>query len=59
MGNIKTYCKYCEYYIKPYGDIPYCDASQNKGTWLSEEDIREHPSIINQNNDCKWFVQRL
>ena len=57
----KVYCIKCKYYIPNLSInsirfLPDCGAPQNKGTWLSETKPRDCPSVINENNDCKWFI---
>jgi len=58
---MKTYCNDCKVFfsgITKVGVFPRaCHAPQNgKPNWRDSGEITEDPEVINQNNDCKWFV---
>lgn len=62
----KVYCITCDNFVRSKdADIDKCFAPENmekhvEDTWLRVVNINKrlsHPSVLNKNNDCKWYKQ--
>ncbi len=63
MEENKVYCDECNFFKdsrKPQSMKRYCYAPENCGdTYYSRKIIpHEWAMVINQKNDCKWFVKK-
>jgi len=57
----KVHCEDCEFYkgALPETEAPQCIHHNNSGTWLSKNELNNHPWNINKNMDCKWHKTKI
>lgn len=59
---MKVYCGRCKYFHFRDGECKNIhnieeDKTSDMNWFLPEVKYRERPSILNKNNDCKWFEE--
>ena len=62
----KVFCRDCiwlmdqgygQHHVLPHME-PDCTCVENTGNWLAPDRLRDKPSSINANNECKWFKHK-